>query len=284
MPFMASGIYDVINHITTKDMKLTAVIITKNEENNIVDCIESLSFADEIVVVDNNSEDRTVEIAKKHGAKVYSEKFSDFAQQRNFGLEKAKGEWILYIDADERLTPKLQTEILSIIHPASPAGGHPWSTISAFRIPRKNYYFGQFEWPYVEKQERLFRKDRLKKWKGEIHESPVVDGELGELKEHLNHYTHRDLSSMVEKTNKWSEVESNLLYNSGHPQMQWWRFLRIMLTKFYDSFVKQGGWKIGTVGWIESIYQAFSYFIVYAKLWEKQNKIKSQNGKVKTTS
>lgn len=253
-------------------MKLSAVIITNNEENNIVDCIENLGFTDEVVVVDSKSVDRTVELAKKCGARVYSKKFSDFSMQRNCGLAKARGEWVLYIDADERVSDSLKHEIIKTLKYNKLTSGQALNQkdISCYRVQRKNYYFGKYEWPYVEKLERLFKKDRLKKWKGEIHESPVVDGKIGELKKYLNHYTHKDLSSMIEKTNQWSEIEANLLYNSGHPQMEWWRFLRIMFTKFYDSFVKQGGWKIGTVGWIESIYQAFSYFIVYAKLWERQ--------------
>ena len=110
----------------------------------------------------------------------------------------------------------------------------------------------------------------MKGWKGAIHESPIIDGKVGELKNHLVHYTHQNLSSMVKKTNEWSEIEAQLLFESNHPQMTWWRFLRIMLTKFWQSYVNQGGWKIGAPGLIESIYQAYSYFIVYTKLWEKQ--------------
>jgi len=92
---------------------------------------------------------------------------------------------------------------------------------------------------------------------------------------YIEHYTHTDLSVMIAKTNEWSEVEANLLFQSGHPAMVGWRFMRVMGTKFYDSFIRQGGWKAGTVGLVESIYQAFSYFIVYAKLWEKQRSDKT---------
>ena len=77
---------------------------------------------------------------------------------------------------------------------------------------------------------------------------------------------------MIKKTNEWSDVEAGLLFKSGHPQMSWWRFLRIMLTKFRDSYFIQGGWKVGAIGFIESMYQAYSYFVVYAKLWELQRK------------
>ncbi|EKD68144.1 MAG: hypothetical protein ACD_48C00061G0005, partial [uncultured bacterium] len=88
------------------------------------------------------------------------------------------------------------------------------------------------------------------------------------------HYTHRNLELMTAKTNQWSEVEADMLLASHHPLMNELRFIRIMLTKFFDSYIKQGGWKIGTPGLIESLYQAYSYFIIYAKLWEKQNKLR----------
>lgn len=243
-------------------MEISAIIITKNERENIVDVIKNLKFTDEIIVIDNKSEDETVKLAKKHGAKVYSRKFNDFAQQRNFGLEKTKGEWTLYVDADERVSSELQREILDIIRSKT--------NLSGYRIPRKNYYFSNHEWPHVERLERLFKRNKLQRWEGAIHESSVVKGEVGELENYLIHHTHKDLSSMIKKTNEWSEIEAQLLYKAGHPKMVWWRFIRIMLTKFYDSFIRQGGWKVGWVGWIESIYQAFSYFVVYAKLWEKQ--------------
>lgn len=261
-------------------MKLTAIIITKNEEKNIVSAIENLKFADEVIIVDNNSIDKTVQLARKHGARTYSKKFSDFSWQRNFGLKKARGEWILYIDADERVSDSLKHEIIKTLEQENVKSK---KQIGGYRINRKNFYFGKYDWPYIEKLERLFRKDMLKRWEGKIHESSVVEGKIGKLKGFLYHYTHTDLSSMIKKTNRWSDIEAELINKAGHPKIVWWRFLRIMLTKFYYSFVKQGGWKVGVVGWIESIYQAFSYFIVYAKLWEKQNKVKSQNGKVKTT-
>jgi len=254
---------------------ISVVIIVQNEEKNIARVVKNVSFADEVVVIDNNSTDKTAKLAKKCGARVYSKKFTSFSQQRNFGLEKAKGEWILYIDADERISSKLKREILKAVVKSQ-------SLITYYQLRRKNFYFGKYEWPYIEGLERLFRKKSLKGWKGVIHESPVVLGDCGELSGYLLHYTHTDLSSMIDKTNQWSEIEAELLYKANHPRMSWWRFLRIMLTKFYYSFVKQGGWRVGVDGWIESIYQAFSYFIVYAKVWEYQN-ITTKNSNVRTT-
>ena len=241
--------------------KISGVVIVRNAEGMIADCLDSLSFCDEIVVVDSFSEDRTKDIAEKMGAKVYELKFKDFSQARNFGLKKAINEWVVYIDSDERITKELAVEIKTKISSDS---------FSAFRIKRKNFYFGNHEWPYIEYLERVFKKDKLQGWYGEVHESPKVIGSIGTLDGFLLHYTHRDLTSMVNKTIEWSEIEAELRFKSGHPQMTWWRFPRVMLTAFFDSYVRQGGWKVGTVGLMESIYQSFSIFVTYARLWELQ--------------
>ena len=253
---------------------ISAVIIAKNAEGLIVDCLESVSFCDEIVVVDAGSNDKTVEIAKKMNARVFEYKTDDFSQLRNFGLEKANGDWVFYIDTDERATDSLRENIKYQIslRPELRARANINDNISAFKIKRKNFYLGNNEWPYVERLERLFKRDKLKGWRGKLHESPIIDGKIEELDGFLLHYTHRDLKSMLEKTIEWSRIEAELRFKSGHPRMIWWRFPRVMISAFSASYIKQGGWKIGTAGLIESIYQSFSAFITYARLWEMQNK------------
>ena len=246
-------------------IKISAIVVAKNAEEMIADCLDSLSFCDEIVVIDNKSEDRTREISEKMGAKVFEHEFYDFSDMRNFGLKKASGEWILYVDSDERVTAALAADIKYKISNIK---------YSAFRVKRKNFYFGDNEWPYTERLERLFKKDKLGGWYGKLHESPKVKGDIGDLEGYLLHYTHRDLSSMVQKTIEWSKIEAELRFKAGHPKMTWWRFPRVMLTSFFDSYIKQNGWKAGTVGLIESMYQSFSAFITYARLWEIQQKKK----------
>ena len=247
-------------------MNISAIIIAKNGQDLIGDCLDSLNFCDEIIVVDGGSRDKTIEIAEKKKAKVFIHEMQDFSESRNFGLEKAEGKWVLYVDVDERITPELATNIKRKIVTDVNSG------TSAYKILRKNYYLGENPWPYIEKLERLFKKDKLKGWQGKLHESPVVEGKVGELEGFLLHYTHRDLTSMVNKTLEWSKTEAELRFNSNHPKMVWWRFPRVMITAFLNSYVKQGGYKVGTVGLMESVYQAFSMFITYARLWEMQKK------------
>ena len=246
-------------------MNLSAIIIAKNAEEQIADAIQSVEFADELIVVDNGSQDRTVEVAKYFKAKVHVEEELDFSKLRNLGLREAKGEWILYIDSDERATDSLRENIKYQI------SNIKYHNKTAFRVKRKNFYLGNHEWPYVERLERLFRRDALKRWRGQLHESPVIKGEIGELDGYLLHFTHRNLSEMLAKTIEWSKIEAELRLKAGHPRMTWWRFFRVMATAFCDSYILQKGWKVGTVGLIESIYQAFSIFITYARLWELQN-------------
>jgi glycosyltransferase involved in cell wall biosynthesis len=247
--------------------KISAIILTQNSENLIADCIESLSFCDEIVVIDDGSSDRTIDLAKRLGARVEAYKGIplNFAEKRNFGLKKAKSKWVLYIDADERVIKELKESILEVINNRE-------SEYQAYKILRKNYYFGSHEWPYIEKPERLFKKSSLKGWSGEVHETPLIEGKVEELNGFLLHYTHTDLTSMVNKTLTWSKIEAELRFKAHHPPVVWWRFPRVMLTAFYDSFVRQKGYKAGTAGLVESLYQSFSLFITYARLWEMQQK------------
>ncbi|OGL47211.1 MAG: hypothetical protein A2161_14520 [Candidatus Schekmanbacteria bacterium RBG_13_48_7] len=242
-------------------MKISAVIITRNEEDNITDCIKSLRFADEIIVIDNGSVDDTVLKAKSLGAIVYQISGLDFSSLRNYAKGKAKGEWLLYLDADERIISAFAQEMrFAITH----------DRFSAYNLRRKNYFFGK-EWIKEEKMIRLMKKSRLIGWKGILHETPIIEGLIGDLTNAIQHYTHRDLSSMVTKTNEWSEIEAQLRFTNNHPKVTWWRLFRVMGTGMFNSYILNQGWKSGTHGIIEGIYQGFSMFVTYSKLWERQN-------------
>ena len=187
-------------------------------------------------------------------------------KQRNFAFSKVSFDWILYIDADERLTDEFKKEVKGVLDNFREENG-----IGGFFIKRKTFFFGK-NWGLSDKMQRLFYKKNFIGWEGVVHETPKIKGSFSEIKSPILHLTHRNLYQMLEKTNEWSEYEAKLRFDSKHPKMSWWRFLRIMLTGFFKSYLLEKGYKNGTAGIIESIYQSFSMFITYAKLWEKQNR------------
>ncbi len=252
-----------------KNSDISAIILAKNEEKRIGRCLESVEWVTERIVIDNGSTDQTALIAKQKSATVIrADATNNFAKLRNIGRDSAHEDWLLYVDADEEVTPRLKEEILRVVKDYRP-GRSP----VAYFLLRKNFYLGH-PWPYRDKMERLFWKQGLVGWEGRLHESPRVTGAVGELRNPLVHNTHRTLEEMVEKTNEWSEIEADLRFRAGHPPIVWWRLFRVMMSSFWDSFIKQGGWRAGVTGWIESIFQAYSAFITYAKLWEMQQEDK----------
>lgn len=246
---------------------ISVLIITKNDWDVIADCIKSVKdLADEIIVVDGGSEDNTIEVSEMLGARVVKNTFRDFSDQRNLALSLAKKDWVFYIDSDERATPEFIKEVRLKTQDLSSG-----SNIGGFYVQRKTFYLGR-DWGFSDHVERIFRKDKLKGWHGVVHETPVVEGRLETISEPILHYTHRNLEQMVAKTNEWSEFEADLRAKAHHPKMNVFRFARVMITGFLHSYISEKGYKNGTAGLIESIYQAFSMFITYAKLWERQSR------------
>lgn len=244
---------------------LTVIILTSNEEDVIADSIKSCKgFANEIIVVDSNSSDRTVEIARKLGAKIISRQLVNFSDQRNYAILHATTKWVLYLDADERLTDPFKKEVDSIIN----KDNHQYV---GYFIKRKTFFYGK-DWGFVDRVQRLFLRERFDKWEGVVHETPKIKGQFGEVESPILHFTHRNLSQMVSKTNEWSDFEAKLRLDASHPEIAAWRFLRVMLTEFLNSYIKNKGYKNGTYGLIEAMYQSFSIFVTYAKLWELQKK------------
>jgi len=260
--------------IKNSKLKISVIIIAKNEEEKIKDCLESVVWADEIILVDNGSTDQTVRIAKIYKARIVKKTTGVYKDLRNKGLSEAKGEWVLYVDADERVTPLLKKEI-EMVMAASEISAREFS---AFAIPRKNIILGREMkhggwWPdYVK---RLYKKDRLKGWYGELHEEPDFEGNLGYLINPLIHLKHDKLEEMVEKSNIWSDAEAQLLYKAKHPKMVWWRFFRIMVTELWYRLISLRGFLDGPEGIIYAFYQMWYRFMVYAKLWGIQLQTKN---------
>lgn len=250
-------------------MKISVVIILKNEEKVIGDCLESVKWADEIILIDGGSTDKTLDIVKKYKVRVVEQKVAglSFAAWHNQGKEEAKYEWLLYVDADERITPLLKEEINEVMKENDPR--------AAYAIPRRNFLLGKelrFGGWAPDYQKRLFVKKNLKRWTGVLHEQPEINGEVGKLQNPMIHFQPEKLEPALEQSIKWSILESGPIVKSGHPKISWWRVLRMGVTTFWERMIVKQGFRDGGEGFIESIYQVFHTMIIYLRVWEKQQK------------
>jgi glycosyltransferase involved in cell wall biosynthesis len=232
-----------------KKINLSVIILSGDETpQELAECKKHLGFADEIVIVDVN---------KIKGS---------FSQWRNEGLKISKGDWVFYVDTDEEVTPALRQEIAKLLDGSM-------AHYNAYAVPRKNIIFGKefkHSGQYPDYQKRLFKKQALTKWMGDLHEEPVFEGNLGHLENPIIHHKNISISQMLDKTNKWSEIEAHLLFDSGHPRMNIFRFASAAFREFWLRFVKQQAFLDGDRGIIYGIYQIYSKLITYSKLWEKQ--------------
>ena len=264
---------------------VSAIIQTYNEEKNIGACIDSARmFTDKIIVVDMQSTDKTVDLAKKMGAEVFSFPHSSYVEPaREFGIQKANTEWVFLLDTDERITKKVAKEILYLIEKTESveeerSDGRTESVKTHYKIPRKNI-FGHLKWLkyggwWPDYQIRLINKKSFKSWSKEIHSTPVITGETGYLQNPIEHYFHGDLESMVEKTIIFEDIESSLLFKASK-KVKTSTFFRKFLGELYRRLIRSFGFLDGEIGIIESIYQAFSKTITYIYLYEKSRTIRS---------
>lgn len=243
---------------------LSVVILTKNEEKRIEVCLESVKWADEIIILDTGSQDKTKDIAKRYTNKIFEANINDFAQIRNIGMEKAQGEWVLFIDADERVSDPLKKEIQEIIR------DNQFSSLAISRINiifGKKVKYGPF-WP--DWVIRLIKKSDFEGWFGSIHEQPKCKGRMGYSKNSLIHLTHRNIDQIVLKSLEWSKIDAKLRFDANHPKMTGWRFMRICLSEMFNQGILRRGFFNGTIGIMDSILQSFSLYISYVRLWEMQ--------------
>lgn len=231
--------------------------------------MEKIKKISAIIIYATNCDKKLFDIAKKSVAwcdelvlvNGVSGSFNDW---HNEGLKKAKGDWILYVDIDEEITEESAIEILGTISVTQ---------ANCLAIPRRNFVFGKefkYSGQYPDYQKRLFRRKDLKKWVGEVHESPIFDGKIGHLKNPMIHHKNMTISEMIEKTNKWSEIEANLMFKANHPPMNIFRFFTAGFREFVNRFIKEKAFLDGKEGIIYGIYQIYSRLISYSKLWEKQ--------------
>lgn len=244
---------------------ISAVVLTKNEEKNIQKCLKTLRWCDEVVVIDDDSEDKTCQIAREMEAKVFTHPLSgDFAAQRNFGLKKAKNKWILYVDADERVTPKLAVEIRQVIKDGKGVG---------FYLRRKDFLWGRQLNHGETANVRLLRLGQkgAGEWQRRVHETWEVKGKVGELKEPLLHYPHPTISKFLEQINFYTSLNASELLREGK-RVGLIQILAFPLGKFLQNYIFRLGFLDGTPGIIVALMMSFHSFLTRAKLymlWKK---------------
>jgi glycosyltransferase involved in cell wall biosynthesis len=251
---------DMVNGKKSKSLDLTIVVLARNAQDTLEKTLQSAHFVKEILVVDDESTDKTIDISLKHKARILTLK-GNFAEKRTIVLEHVKTTWVFYLDADEVIDEKLKQSITQTI--VAGVGG-------VYLVTRFNYFLGKRM--YNDQVERLFAKKVLKGWTGKVHESPITTiKEKVVLAGHLDHYTHRNISDMLAKTNEWSEIEASLRFEANHPSVVWWRILRIGLTEAWNQFGKKRVWRYGREGLFEGYFQIVDKIIVYTKLWALQH-------------
>ncbi|MGE4232614.1 MAG: glycosyltransferase family 2 protein [Bacteriovoracia bacterium] len=250
--------------------KIGVTIITLNEEKDLPKCIESLGFADEIVVVDSGSSDKTAEVAKKLGAKVYIEPWRGYGAQKNRAMELCDADWVLNVDADEVITPELRDEILSEIKNSSQD--------SAFAISRKTFYWGKWirhgGW-YPNYVTRLARKGHARWTEPNVHEELVSNQGVRRLKNSMEHYTFQGLSDQIATNLRYARQGAHDLYQKGaRPSLL--KLLLKPLSKFFETYIIKKGFLDGLAGFVISVNAAHSMFLKYAFLYEIH--LKEANG------
>ena len=243
--------------------KISLCIITRNEEANLERCLRSASFADEIVVVDSESDDRTVDVARRLGARVVVEPFRGHVQQKARAVELASHRWVLCLDADEELSEALRREI-ERLHDSEPG------PVAGYELPRKTHYLGAFIehggwWP--EFRLRLFDR-QAGGWTGhDPHDRVEVEGAVQRLQGPLYHYNYRDLRHHLDKVNSYTSIMAKGMLERGKRPSLAAALLRPP-GRFLKMFVLKRGFLDGWRGFVVATIGAFYVFLKYAKLWE----------------
>jgi len=248
--------------------KLTVIVPTYNEEKNIEACLKSLTFADEIIVVDSFSTDKTKDIALKFTDNFIEHEYVYSTKQKNWIIPKAKYKWILLVDADERVDEKLKNEILSVLENAP--------TFDAYWIRRRNFISGREikhgAWGR-DKVIRLFKRDRCRYEDKEVHGEIIVDGKTGKLKNKLIHYTYNNVDEYISKLIRYSVWGANQRYKEG------WKgsLINVIFQPpfiFFKNYILYLGFLDGIDGFIVEILNSYYVLLKYIRLWEKTSKLK----------
>jgi len=244
-------------------LKLSVFILTFNEKDKIVDCLESVKWADEVVVMDSFSTDGTVEICKKYGAKVVQSKFEGFGKLRNDALESCSNDWILSVDSDERVTEELKNEVLGLLEKGPDA--------DAYYVPRKSHFLGQWikhcGWYPDYRQPQFFNKKKMHYTNQLVHETYVLDGKLSYLKGHALQFPFLNLDQYLRKMERYSNLRAEEMRKAGKK----FKVLNIIINPaamFFRMYVAKLGFLDGVNGLILSMLYANYTLLKYVKLWE----------------
>ncbi len=255
--------------------KLSVVIICLNEEAILEKCLSAVQWADEIVVLDSFSTDRTVEIARQYTTRVFQNEWQGYAQQKTLALSHASHSWILSLDADEVVSPELAEEIRSIL------AREP--NLAGYRVPRMTFYLGRFLrhcW-YPDFKVRLFQK-ALGRWsEHEVHESVLLEGPSGKLEHPLLHYSFPSIQDHLRTIQQYTSLGAASLARSGR-SFSLARLLGSPLFMFLQQYVGKRGFLDGIPGLVASVLSAFHEFVKYAKLYEltKEKGVRGQGSGV----
>jgi glycosyltransferase involved in cell wall biosynthesis len=243
--------------------KLSIILITLNESHNIAPVLETVKWADEIIVVDSFSTDDTCEIAKNYTDKVYQRKFISYPDQRNWSITQASHEWIYIIDADERMTPRLRDEIQEILKTKI--------EFDAFDQGRENYFMGQkvrFSGWQGDTVVRLCRRDKCRFNNLNVHEEIETEGlHLGHLKTKLMHHTFKNMDHFLDKTNKYANYSAKDHFDKT-PHVGWFHLCIKPAFRFFKHFIFKLGFLDGKVGFIISALMSWGVFLRYFQIKE----------------
>jgi len=241
--------------------KITVVIITKNEEKNINDCLESAKWADEIIVVDDFSTDRTREIASQYTDLIIERHMDNEGRHRNFSYSKANNSWVFSLDADERITLELKDEILKILENPE---------FDGYTVPRKNYigdkWLERGGW-YPSAQLKMFRKDKFRYEEVDVHPRAFMDSPNGHLKGDLIHYSYKDIADFIAKQNNQTTREAAKWVETGR-KMGCGKALWRTIDRFFRSYIGKAGYKDGFYGLVVAVFGGWYQYTSYIKYRE----------------
>lgn len=243
--------------------RLSVVVITLNEEERLRACLESVAWADELVVVDAESRDKTVQIAREFTDHVVVRPWPGFAAQKNFGLARARGHWVLSLDADEEVPPELRAEIEALLAGAPAHDG--------YRIARRNLFWGRWMRHgglYPDWQLRLWRRGRGRFEERAVHESARVEGAVGRLRAPLLHRSYRDVADFLARSDRYAALAAEEWVRRGRP-LRMADFLLRPLGRFLSMYLLQRGFLDGREGFLVAVLYAYYVFVRSVKVWEK---------------